>query len=225
MYRSHLGSELIVFKISVWDSEGGGEETFNYEDYDNMHKDMLIAERFTSNPYFVDIYGFCGLSMFSELMPYGDLEEYSDPTYERGMDLSFLNETADVKPLNDFEPSDKLIISLQMVEAVAFLHNHKAGVIVHDDIQLPQFLMTSDGEDKKFDSSELVVRLNDFNRAEVMLFDEENQEYCKYRNGKGHGTVSFAVCGQFHRSVELPFAYLMFHVFLTVVEITRGILR
>jgi len=159
-----------------------------------MRMDMVVAERFTSNPYFVDIYGFCGLSMFSELMPHGDLEEYALPKFQRGMDLSFLNETTDVQPLNSFDPSEKLIISLRMAEAVAFLHNYKGGVIVHDDIQLPQFLMTSDGKDKVFNSSELVIKLNDFNRAEIMLFDEKNHEYCRYRNGAGNGDVSLP-CG------------------------------
>ena len=34
------------------------------------------------------------------------------------------------------------------------------------------------------------VKLGDFNRAEFMLYDEENGEYCKYRNGPGNGDVS-----------------------------------
>ena len=29
--------------------------------------------------------------------------------------------------------------------------------------------------------------LNDFNRAEIMLFNEKDQEYCRYRNNPGHG--------------------------------------
>lgn len=32
-----------------------------------------------------------------------------------------------------------------------------------------------------------LIKLNDFNRAEIMLWDEENQEYCKYRNNPGMG--------------------------------------
>ena len=49
-----------------------------------------------------------------------------------------------------------------------------------DDIQLPQFMVTNDGR----------LKLGDFNRAEFMLYDEEHGEYCKYRNGHGHGDVS-----------------------------------
>jgi len=188
VFRSNLSSESVIFKIAEFENEGA--DTFNYEDFECMRKDMLVTERLSSNPYFVDMYGFCGLSMFSELMPYGDLEEYALPANEAPMKLSFFNETTDVKPLNGFDPAVKLIISLQMAEAVAFLHNHESGVIVHDDIQLSQFLLTFDGRGKEFDSSQQIVKLNDFNRAEVMLFDEENQEYCRYRTGPGNGGVS-----------------------------------
>lgn len=50
--------------------------------------------------------------------------------------------------------------------------------------QLSQFLVSSD---KK------VVKLNDFNRAEFVLWDEQKKEYCKYGEGHGNGNVSFAV--------------------------------
>lgn len=48
------------------------------------------------------------------------------------------------------------------------------------DIQLAQFLLSKDGK----------LKLNDFNRAEIMLFNEKDNEYCKYRNNPGHGDVS-----------------------------------
>lgn len=49
-----------------------------------------------------------------------------------------------------------------------------------DDVQAVQWLITEDGN----------VKLNDFNRAEFMLYDEEHGEYCKYKNGPGPGPVS-----------------------------------
>ena len=52
---------------------------------------------------------------------------------------------------------------------------------MHGDIQLSQFLYTNDKSK---------VKLNDFNRAEFMLWDDENGEYCRYTNGRGHGNVS-----------------------------------
>ena len=35
------------------------------------------------------------------------------------------------------------------------------------------------------------MKLNDFNRAEIMLWTGKDQEYCKYRNNPGGGDVSF----------------------------------
>jgi hypothetical protein len=43
-----------------------------------------------------------------------------------------------------------------------------------------QFLLTPDRKH---------VKLNDFNRMEVMLWNDQDQEYCRYRNGPGQGEV------------------------------------
>lgn len=48
---------------------------------------------------------------------------------------------------------------------------------MHDDIQIPQFMRGKDG----------ILKLVDFNRAEVMLYDPESEEYCKYLNGPVFG--------------------------------------
>ena len=47
--------------------------------------------------------------------------------------------------------------------------------------QLGQFL---------FNSDKSLVKLNDFNRAEFMLYDQKGNEYCKYGEGHGAGNVS-----------------------------------
>lgn len=61
--------------------------------------------------------------------------------------------------MNELPPTTKLEWSLDMAESVALLHNHKRGVIVHDDIQLSQFLISEDGH----------LKGGDFNRAEVRI--------------------------------------------------------
>jgi hypothetical protein len=71
-----------------------------------------------------------------------------------------------------------------MAEALADLHGYKNGVIVHQDVQLSQFLLNKDMTR---------LKLNDFNRAEFMLWDEEGQEYCLYSAGAAHGNVSLWV--------------------------------
>lgn len=50
--------------------------------------------------------------------------------------------------------------------------------MVHGDIQTAQFLLDKDGR----------VLLNDFNRAEIMTWDEDgDHDYCRYTNGHGGG--------------------------------------
>jgi hypothetical protein len=51
---------------------------------------------------------------------------------------------------------------------------------VHDDVQLCQWLRTRDG----------TLKLGDFNRAEVMDYNIEKKEYCRYDNGHAYGNVS-----------------------------------
>jgi hypothetical protein len=53
---------------------------------------------------------------------------------------------------------------------------------VHDDVQLCQWLRKKDGK----------LKLGDFNRADIMTFNEEEGEYCKYNNGQGFGNVSLS---------------------------------
>ena len=51
---------------------------------------------------------------------------------------------------------------------------------MHDDIQPCQWLKTKDG----------VLKLGDFNRAEIMDWNDQKKEYCSYNNGAGYGNVS-----------------------------------
>eukprot|EP00558_Chaetoceros_sp_UNC1202_P010095 CAMPEP_0197241594 /NCGR_PEP_ID=MMETSP1429-20130617/7589_1 /TAXON_ID=49237 /ORGANISM="Chaetoceros sp., Strain UNC1202" /LENGTH=222 /DNA_ID=CAMNT_0042701455 /DNA_START=20 /DNA_END=688 /DNA_ORIENTATION=- len=70
-------------------------------------------------------------------------------------------------------------MALQMAQAIADLHGYKDGVIIHNDIQVGQFLLDEDNR----------VKLSDFNRAEPRLWDEEKGEYCKYCLGAAMGNV------------------------------------
>ena len=138
--------------------------------------DALITERFTSNHQFVDLYGHCGASMLSEYLRKGDLERKAIPGtgFTQQADL---HDEDDVKPWNTFSASEKLSLSLQMAELIAALHEYPHGRIVHNDIQLSQFLFDASGR----------LKFNDFNRGEIMLWDEQKQDYCRYRNGPGSG--------------------------------------
>ena len=86
---------------------------------------------FSSNPSFVDIYGVCGVAMLNEKLHYGSIEHYATHQHVHKDDEGPI-------VLNKIDPSTKLVLSLQMAEALAYLHNFDGGVIVHDDLHLGQ---------------------------------------------------------------------------------------
>lgn len=152
------------------------ERGYNTENYEYVKNDALVMERLTSSPRIVDMYGHCGSSILQETLEH-DIESLVVPEPGWLKNNRTLNDEHDVDPQNKFTPLQKLSIALSIAEPIADLHGFKDGVIVHDDIQLAQFLY--DKQNK--------LKLNDFNRAEIMLWDEQNQEYCRYHNGKVFG--------------------------------------
>eukprot|EP00815_Leptocylindrus_aporus_P011123 CAMPEP_0116059472 /NCGR_PEP_ID=MMETSP0322-20121206/5811_1 /TAXON_ID=163516 /ORGANISM="Leptocylindrus danicus var. apora, Strain B651" /LENGTH=572 /DNA_ID=CAMNT_0003543849 /DNA_START=134 /DNA_END=1852 /DNA_ORIENTATION=- len=144
--------------------------------FENVRMDALVMERLTSSPRIVDMFGHCALGVITEQLDY-DMETTVIPTSGTVDDEDGLKDQYDVNPQNDYKPTEKLGLALEMAKSIAELHGFQDGVIVHDDIQLSQFLIDSNGK----------LKLNDFNRAEVMLFDEEKGQYCRYRNGGVYG--------------------------------------
>jgi hypothetical protein len=82
--------------------------------------------------------------------------------------------------MNNFTIEEKLQMAIDMAEAIADLHGYQGGVIVHDDIKLKQWMMHPNKR----------AKLGDFNRAEIMDWNEEKQAYCSYANGEVYGIVS-----------------------------------
>jgi hypothetical protein len=165
--------DSLVFKESSYSQS---HEKFNYEDYYFVRKDGIIAAQLQPHPLLVDTYGWCQLSLFGELVPRGDIIKTVVPHYERcNQTHAVMNHHGEkVIPMNHLNPMRKLEYALQMAESIAVLNNFEGGVIVHDDVQLPQWLLVEDGK------GGTRLKLNDFNRMEVMYFDEENHEYCRY---------------------------------------------
>lgn len=151
---------------------------YKTENFEFVRMDAMVAERLTASPRIYDIYGYCGMSIISEYFPHGDMEKVAELTGGTTQDMP---PGAPLIPGNDLTPIEKLTISLQMAEALADLHGSSGGVITHQDIQLSQYLWNAD---------QTIIKLNDFNRAEFMLFDEDHQRYCKYFEGPGNGNVS-----------------------------------
>ena len=151
---------------------------------ESVRTDAMVAERFSAHPRFVDMYAYCGFSQLTEVFEHGDIEKAIVGYRRRRDELNPLLEQ-ELKPRNDFTPSAKLMLALEMVEALNALHTEMDAIIVHDDVDLGQFLWA--------DHQMREIKLNDFNRAEVMLWDEVNNQFCKYKNGAGGGWVRTCV--------------------------------
>ena len=164
------------------------------------------------------VFAFNGLyQVIVEAIPY-EVEEYIVPEgYVKQVDL---HDADDVKPQNSYSAAEKLGMALEMAESLADLHGFPDGVMyvcrqllkkglpsvlvadviysfsiffamhperacynayrVHDDVQLCQWLRLPSGK----------LKLGDFNRAEIMTYNVEKQQYCKYNNGRSYGNVS-----------------------------------
>lgn len=186
VYLSSLPGETVVFKAYYWGN------AYRFEDFEFMRMDAIVSEKLTYSPRIVDIYGFCALGMINEAMQLGGLEKVAIPNRHGRLGRE-LPAVAELDVRNKLSPAQKLKYSLDMAEAVLVLHGYSDGIIVHDDIQLSQFLLSEDG----------TLKLNDFNRAEMMFWNEKDKEYCRYRNNPGHGDVSSLRVESAHASIDL----------------------
>jgi hypothetical protein len=150
-------------------------------DYRNMYdvrREALVMERLTAYSQIISIYGYCGTSVVVEPVPY-EVEEYIIP----GSGYRKVNDQQHGRSalsMNRFSAKEKLHMALEMAESIAVLHGFSGGVIVHDDIQLQQWLRAENGQ----------LKLGDFNRAAILDWDWKEQKYCKYSNGEAFGNVS-----------------------------------
>lgn len=135
-------------------------------------------ERLTSSPRIIDIFGHCGTSTIVEPMQFEVIDAVIPG--EGRIEQKELDKFDDVHPMNNFTIEEKLQMAIDMAEAIADLHGYQGGVIVHDDIKLKQWMMHPNKR----------AKLGDFNRAEMMDWNEEKQAYCSYANGEVYGIVS-----------------------------------
>jgi serine/threonine protein kinase len=136
--------------------------------------EAIIMERMTYSPRIIDIYGHCSASTMVEVVP---IEFEEAAIIGEGFESTELVEKRNrngVRPYNNFTSSEKLHFALDMAESLADLHGFREGIIVHDDVQMCQWLRTPDGR----------LKLGDFNRATIMSWDLLKGEYCKFNNGE-----------------------------------------
>jgi len=165
--------EILFEKINV-------SRYFELMEYVRM--DAIVAERLSASPRIYDIYGYCALSIASEFFFHGDIEAlsggeiaYHPPVKNDDAETSRDDDDA-WRPKNVFTPAQKLVLGLDMAEGLADLHGYDGGVIIHDDVQLSQYLLNKD---------KTRLKLNDFNRAEFALWN--GTDYCRHQNGHGKG--------------------------------------
>lgn len=149
------------------------KHSYDDEQFQEMRLEAIIMERMTKSPRIMDIYGHCGFSTLAEVVPI-EFEEamVAGEGYEKNDVVEHRNEDG-LHPYNNFTATQKLGYALEMAESLADLHGFEDGVIVHDDVQMCQWLRTPDGR----------LKLGDFNRATIMQWDLVKGEYCKFNNG------------------------------------------
>lgn len=168
-------SDLFAVKEILYESIGSStdDELLEY-----VRMDAIVAERLTASPRIYDIYGHCSLSIASEYFYHGDIEDLSVGEVGYTATPDEKDNDDELRSRNGFTPEQKLVLGLEMAEALADLHGYVGGLIIHDDVQLAQFL---------FNKDKSRLKLNDFNRAEFPLWNGEG--YCRYQNGKGGGKL------------------------------------
>ena len=120
--------------------------------------DGVVGAAVTPNHSLVDMYGFCSLSMFSEVVWGGAIDDVVMPrgrcsrTVDRMLNRT---RTGEVRSMNNLTATQKLEWAYQMTQGVAALHQNSDGTIVHSDIALRQFLITDDWKQ---------IKLTDFNQ-------------------------------------------------------------
>lgn len=163
--------DRFILKEAPLDSDG----EFSFADIGELEMDGIVSANVVPHPRMVNFYGSCVLSQLNEAMKYGDAEQIV--VYDRCEGNITMSLSHPLVSANDMSPVQKIIYALDMAESIAQLHNNPLGVIVHGDIQLTQWLIDENGR----------PRLNDFNRATIMMYSKEKEKYCKFRNGVGPG--------------------------------------
>ena len=144
------------------------EHDYTPRNYDRHRRDAVAMERLTGSQYVMDIYGYCGNS---GLFEFGDGGSLDDSVLDNN------NE-------DQWSPSEKLIVAYQAAAGLSDFHNwDKEGVpaMAHTDITPTQFVYVGESG---------LYKLNDFNRARFLRFNQKTNKTCTYQIGNNPGMVS-----------------------------------
>lgn len=166
----------MVFKIAALADRVPLDE----EAHASCRVEGVVSAATSPHPNIVEMYHYCGLGMMSETMHGGDMHKVACPHYERCMEEEYDRDMPDDpwELRNDLSGRQKVQYAVDMAKAVAVLH---AYPVVHNDIQLGQFLLSGDGRH---------LKLADFNMATIPQYDAVNDAQCKYVFPESPGNVS-----------------------------------
>jgi serine/threonine protein kinase len=147
--------------------------------------DSMTMNILTASERIVNIYSHCGVSVHVEPMRGANIDEVVMPSEREGKE--------DVLPPL-LSPTEKITTALMMAEALADLHGYTGGAIGHFDIQMGQYLFNEDGH----------LKLSDFNRAGPLMWNEAEQEYCRFWMGSAGGNVRSPE--EYHEQVPVDYS-------------------
>jgi serine/threonine protein kinase len=152
-------SELLALKVMK------NEHAVDDRNFDRHRRDALVMERLSSSPNIVDIYGFCGNTVLTEF-----ISETLEDVVTQDEDEDEAIASTDTYPTRK-TPEGRLRLALDVARGLEAIHSIPGGPIVHADIQIQQFMVTSDG----------TVKLNDFNRCRFMPTGNTTGRPCPIR--------------------------------------------
>lgn len=141
---------------------------YNHKTFSEIQIEALSMTETTASPLTIDLYGHCGTSVAVERGIMIDKHIRGDRLFHSLEEMD-REQPDDVKPRNNFTADQKLHIAIAMAESLAELHGNPKGLIANNDVKVDQWLVTKKG-----------LKLNDFNKARVLKWSPEKQEYCPY---------------------------------------------
>lgn len=185
MNQEATGDKMVLKQLKLPDYDDDTDHSVNPKSISKVQKDNAVMERLTSSPRIVNSYGYCSTSILAENMPY-EVAEHMIPGTGRA-EQEDLDKLPSLRPVNNYTIEEKLDMAIEMAEALADLHGASGGVIVHGDVHPVQWLRAADGK----------LKLNDFNGAEILDWNEKEKRSCKINRGMWGGnvrTVSWSGC-------------------------------
>lgn len=139
---------------------------YTLRNYDRHRRDAIVMDRLSQSQHILDIYGYCANSGLFE--------------YAGGGTVSRLL-VADRRNAQNVTLLQKIHVASQLATALAELHNvdrEGRASIAHTDITAGQFVKVNG-----------IYKLNDFNRARLLLWDNKNDKPCGYYVANNPGMV------------------------------------